>query len=181
VNGRFGHGDFGRGNFGRFGYGGGYPWGYLGYYDGLYGGLYSSPYYDNSYYFGPSGADVPPASAGTDLYSTAPLTGYQTYDSREPVTAADTATITVQVPVDAEVWFDDTKMSMTGARREFVTPQLTPGQTYSYKVRARWTQGGRVFDESHPISFHAGQAILVNFVAPAAKSSKTPSTMEKAS
>jgi uncharacterized protein (TIGR03000 family) len=78
------------------------------------------------------------------------------------------------VPADAEVWFDDRKMTLTGALREYVTPPLTVGQEYSYTIRARWTVNGQVYDQTNKISFLAGQTILVNFVTPA------PSTGEPA-
>ncbi|HEV3258042.1 MAG TPA: TIGR03000 domain-containing protein [Gemmataceae bacterium] len=96
------------------------------------------------------------------------------------MTDPNTATLTVRLPLDAELWFDETKMSTAGAQREFITPPLTPGKTYSYMVRARWTQNGRVLDQAHQVSFHVGQAILVDFLAPAAPSSKPPLVMEKA-
>jgi uncharacterized protein (TIGR03000 family) len=118
-------------------------------------------------------------------YNPAPLTDYQAYypteqqQQQQPQTDPNTASLTVRVPADAEIWFDDTKMTQTGTIREFVTPQLTPDKEYSYMTRARWTANGKVFDQTHKISFRAGQAILVDFLTPPPGASKQP-TMEKA-
>jgi uncharacterized protein (TIGR03000 family) len=87
--------------------------------------------------------------------------------------------LTVRVPADAEIWFDNTKMTRTGTVREYVTPALTPGQEYSYMVRAHWTAGGRVVDQTHKVSFRPGQSILVDFLTPRPSTGEQPAGMKE--
>jgi uncharacterized protein (TIGR03000 family) len=155
--------------FGFPGFYGGYG-GFYGGYGGGYGG-YGGGSYDNSYYFG-SGDSV--------AYNPAPQTDDQTYPPEQPpATDPNTAALTVRVPEDAELWFDNTKMTQTGTVRDFVTPPLVPDKEYSYMTRARWTAAnGKVFDQTHRVGFRAGQAILVDFLTPPPATSKAPA-MEK--
>jgi uncharacterized protein (TIGR03000 family) len=157
-----------------FGYGGGYGWPYGGgiydnsyYFGAAIGALASSaaPAYSNSYYFGDSNDSY--AYNAAPAYDAAPPADYQANNPPpKPPTDPNSATLTVRVPADAEIWFDEMKMTLTGMVREYVTPPLTPGQEYSYMVRARWTAEGRVFDQTHKISFRPGQSILVDFLTP---------------
>ena len=58
----------------------------------------------------------------------------------------------VTVPADAEVWFDGAKTAQAGPYREFVSPPLRPGRSYSYDVRARWKDGGREVDRTRRVT-----------------------------
>jgi uncharacterized protein (TIGR03000 family) len=149
-----------------------YFFGFPGFYGGFYGGYWGGNY-DNSYYFGSPSSAV--------AYNPLPQSDYQAYYPAEQPPAMDpnTASLTVRVPEDAEIWFDDTKMTQTGTVREFVTPQLVPEKEYSYMTRARWTTNGKVFDQTHKVGFRAGQAILVDFLTPPPATTKQPA-MEKA-
>ena len=69
----------------------------------------------------------------------------------------------IMVPADAEVWFDGAKTTQTGPDREFVSPPLRAGQSYSYDVRARWKEGGREFDRTRRVTFYAGDELTLDF------------------
>ena len=69
----------------------------------------------------------------------------------------------VMVPADAEVWFDGAKTTQTGPDREFVSPALRPGHSYSYDVRARWRDGGRAVDRTRRVTFYAGDQLELDF------------------
>jgi uncharacterized protein (TIGR03000 family) len=77
----------------------------------------------------------------------------------------DTAAhIEVKVPACAEVWFEGTKTRTTGPVRHYVSPPLTPGQDYSYDIRARWTDpDGKVEDLTRDVLVGAGGQVVVNF------------------
>jgi len=65
---------------------------------------------------------------------------------------------------DAEVWFQGVKTSQTGTVREFVSPSLTPGNNYSYEVRARWTlPSGKVVNQSRTVRVRAGTRATIDF------------------
>jgi uncharacterized protein (TIGR03000 family) len=150
-------GDFGRGGFYPgigigfgLGYGSGYGSGYR------YGGYgYDSPYYGNSVIIGSS-----PYVSG--YYSPPDVTvvpsNYET-----PVAADTTATVKVLVPADAQVWFDGNPTSQTGEVRTYGTPPLDPNKAFHYDVRARWSENGRVVDQTRRVEVRAGQRQDVDF------------------
>src|SRR5205807_1039730 len=120
-------------SYGRYGgyrgYGYGYyPWYGLGYYGGGYGPYYGYGYdYSPGYYYDNSYPDYYPAPEYYGSYSTnqGPIYG------RAPTAVADDrAHINVIAPPEAEVWFEDQKMSQTGQVRSFVSPPLTPGRDF---------------------------------------------------
>jgi uncharacterized protein (TIGR03000 family) len=79
---------------------------------------------------------------------------------------AATARITVRVAPNAQIWFEDTATRQTGALREFQSPALTPGKTYTYDIRAQWRANGREVTQSRHISVHAGDRVMVDFMIP---------------
>lgn len=73
------------------------------------------------------------------------------------------ATFTVTVPPDAEVWLEGTAMQQTGPVRRFVSPELEPGSSYGYTIRARWRQGGQIVEQSQEIAVRPGDQLDVAF------------------
>lgn len=143
------------------GYRGGYYGGYRGGY--YYGGYYSPYYYGRSYYYTPS------YYYSTPVYSTpvvVPTTEVRQSFYNTPAATQETATVRVLVPVpNAQVWFDGTPTNQGGMERTFQTPPLDPNGTYSYMVRARWTQNGQAVDRQQRITVQPGQAHSVDFRA----------------
>jgi uncharacterized protein (TIGR03000 family) len=128
-----------------FGYGGyGYP--------GDYGN-----YYTNNYDYPDYG------TYGTGSYAVAPPIA-ATAPPALPATAGGSAIVTVDVPPSAQVWFDGVLMTQPGAVRQFTSPPLTPGEAYTYDVRALWTDNGVAVDQTRHIVVHAGDQVTVNFV-----------------
>jgi uncharacterized protein (TIGR03000 family) len=79
-----------------------------------------------------------------------------------PITAR-AAAIAVAVPAGAEVWFDDDKTKQTGTERFFQSPPLPPGRDHIYVVRARWTEGGKSFEQMQAVRIQAGNSVSVRF------------------
>jgi uncharacterized protein (TIGR03000 family) len=107
-------------------------------------------------------------------YSGGRMTGYPPFSSpqigsnysnvrRSSAGAETVASISVSVPADAEIWFDDAKTTQSGALRQFVSPPLTAGATYFYELKARWTEDGKAVTRSRRIAAHAGEVIDVSF------------------
>ena len=63
------------------------------------------------------------------------------------------------------VWFEGAQTAETGPERFFVSPPLTPGQRYTYEVRARWVEGGRPVEEDRTVSVTANRWTDVDFTA----------------
>jgi uncharacterized protein (TIGR03000 family) len=80
--------------------------------------------------------------------------------------SANTARVTVELPdPNAEVWFNGSPTRQRGATREFVSPAIQPDHDYSYDVRARWNEGGRMVDQTRTVHVQAGGSVMVNFAA----------------
>lgn len=141
--------------FGGFGYPYyGYPYAYAWNYPYYYSGgvvntvpsasYYYAPPYAPSYPYVPSGVEVISPAADTEA----------------------SATVDVLVPADAQVWFDDVATKQTGGSRAFASPPLPIGQTFYYSVHARWTDNGRVIDQTRRIEVHPSQTTVVDFTKP---------------
>jgi uncharacterized protein (TIGR03000 family) len=158
---------------------GGYWPGYYGYYGGW-------PYYSYAYY--------PEVASGYSYYGTnyAPQYGYGVIgSSRTYGNASGTATesgyfgtttsfpdtaalISVIVPPDAEIWFDNYKTKQTGPERRFLTPSLDPNRNFFYEVRARWMEDNRQVEETKKVIIHAGEQPTVDFTARPVRSAEQP-------
>jgi len=157
---------------------GGYRYGYGQFLGGYYGtgGYYGSPSLEGVPTYDPgdlSSYGVAPLDLGDATYGTPP----EAYQSLYPppvtppamTTPLDTnAQVTVNVPADAEVWFDGTEMTPTGAVRRFHSPPLAPGN-YRYQIRAQWHENGHEVSQTQTVEFAPGAHIAVSFpVTPAA-------------
>jgi uncharacterized protein (TIGR03000 family) len=140
-----------------FNHGGGIWW-----YPRYYGDYGAGPYYYGS---NPYDGYFYPNSYNTDSYDLS-SPGYDSgyYGSYGDVTSSDTrALITVSVPTDAEIWFETSKMSLTGSVREYQSPPLTPGIRYTYEIRARWNENGREVTQTQQVGVAAGTRVSVRF------------------
>ncbi len=78
------------------------------------------------------------------------------------------ATVDVTVPAeDVELWFNGVKMQQTGLKRQFVTPDLTPGKTFTYQLRAKWSDSVRQYDVTRTVAVQAGAQLTVTVTASA--------------
>ncbi|MGL6077048.1 MAG: TIGR03000 domain-containing protein [Fimbriiglobus sp.] len=68
---------------------------------------------------------------------------------------------------NADLWVEKQIISAKGIERVFESPELQPGQRYTYQIMARWTANGREQAESRTVTATAGQLVRVNFLIPA--------------
>ncbi len=150
------------GSYGGCGYGGGYYGGYCG---GYSGGYCSSPCYSYASY---------------PVYSCAPMYCYpmqaapKMEEKKKKMEEVSTrATIVVHLPADAKLTFDGEGTKSTSATRTFVTPELKPGTSYSYTVKAEVMKDGKpVVIEQKKVSFRAGQTTEVTLGEPSGIASR---------
>jgi uncharacterized protein (TIGR03000 family) len=110
-----------------------------------------------------------------------PGQGYDLYPSVYPPVPrvraeANTATIVLRTPQDAEVWFQGQKMPPGGGLRRFQSPPLARGKEYSYDIRARWTEDGRTKDETRRVPVHAGDQLRIDLPRSARRSVSLPAS-----
>jgi len=145
---------------GGYGYRGGY--GYGGYSSG-YGGSYYAPsttYVPSTTYIEPSATYVDPgypqvAGAAADSSRDS------LYYAPEPVD--NTARLRILVPADAKVWVGGQETGQHGQEREFGSPPLTPGKSYTYEVKARWMQNGEPVEQTRKVKVMANRTTTVDF------------------
>jgi uncharacterized protein (TIGR03000 family) len=81
---------------------------------------------------------------------------------------ADTrATVQVEVPANATLWFDGVQTKQTGAMRTFTTPPLESGRSYHYDVKARWEENGKPVERTRRVDVYPGARVTVDFNQPA--------------
>lgn len=72
------------------------------------------------------------------------------------------AVIVVRLPAEAELFIGGMKSTQRSAVREFDTPPLTPGQYFSYPLKAVWKDGAKVVKREATIIVQAGKTTKVN-------------------
>jgi uncharacterized protein (TIGR03000 family) len=77
----------------------------------------------------------------------------------------DSARINIHVPPHARVFFDGSPTQQPGEFRQFVSPALQPNRTYSYELRAEWTENGGTAEEMRKLEVRRGQELKIDFVA----------------
>jgi uncharacterized protein (TIGR03000 family) len=77
--------------------------------------------------------------------------------------ASDKTEFHVKVPVpNAKVYFNDKLVEQDGTDRKLITPPVQPG-TYTYRVRATWTENGETQTQEQKLRAEPGQVMNVAF------------------
>jgi len=145
-----------------------YSYGY-GYYPRSYGyypysyGYSSYSYQPYGYYGSPNYGYYGPTYSVPSEFGVSSPTNTSSTLSSTTIEEPDTARITMNVPPDAEVWFDGTRTTSTGPVREFSSPALTPGRRYAYDIRARWQENGQPVDQTQHVDVTAGNHVSISF------------------
>jgi uncharacterized protein (TIGR03000 family) len=159
-------------------YGGGYRYGGYGYGYRPYGygigiGLYA-PYYGYGYGYGGYGGYAPYYSAYPPVYGGAYLEDGGSalpavaQPAQERPAPDNMAHLQLTVPANAEVLIDGNATTQTGTTREFITPVLSQGNKYSYRITVRYPDGsGKAVEDTRDIRFQANDWFSIDFTRPA--------------
>jgi uncharacterized protein (TIGR03000 family) len=124
---------------------------------GCYGGYGCYSYYGGATYMpgsiqsGPI-QSMPPATDGASFLQPA-MRGTTVAATAQP------AKVIIELPEDATLFVDDQVMKTTSAKRVFRTPDLEPGQTYYYMLRAEVTRDGKPLRQTKRILIRAGAEV----------------------
>src|SRR5262249_7250775 len=69
----------------------------------------------------------------------------------------------VHVPANARVWIDGEATRQKGADRDFMTPPLSPGQEFTYKIKAQWNQDGQNRERTQTVRVRPNDVAKVDF------------------
>jgi uncharacterized protein (TIGR03000 family) len=83
---------------------------------------------------------------------------------QKKVEAPDTALVVAHLPEDARIWFEGEPTKQTGTFRQFVSPSLTPGKRYTYRVRVLWFEDGQWVSQVHSFPVHAGDVHCIDVI-----------------
>jgi uncharacterized protein (TIGR03000 family) len=72
----------------------------------------------------------------------------------------------VSIPADARLIIDRYQSVSTSNSRRFVTPNLVPGETYYYTLKAEQIRAGKTETVTERVAVRAGQESRVNIVFP---------------
>jgi uncharacterized protein (TIGR03000 family) len=97
------------------------------------------------------------------------------FRAAEAKPAAAPARLTVEVPEAAKLYVDGTLVNGDAATRNFHTPDLTPGKTFYYDLKAEVTVNGKTVKEEKRVLVRAGDVVNEAFpkLIAAAKSDKS--------
>lgn len=70
--------------------------------------------------------------------------------------------VDVNLPADADLWFNGTRTGQRGTYRTFVSPPMAPGRVYTYEIRARWEEGGRPMSWRREYEVSPGDRLVVD-------------------
>jgi len=141
------------------------PGTFSGYSNGYYGRSYGYPYGSYNYgygypsYYGGYGGVVyvaPPAPVYVQPPAVDPAPPAAVMPPPTPAPDTNVAQVTVNVPLDCQVWIQGVKTTQIGATRRFVSPQLEPGKTYHYDFRFTYADEGKETTRNEKIEVHAG-------------------------
>jgi uncharacterized protein (TIGR03000 family) len=76
---------------------------------------------------------------------------------------ARSALLTVSVPADARVYVNGKATSSTGSFRQYASPNLSQGKTYTYEVRVEANRDGQMVVQSETVQLRAGETQSLAF------------------
>jgi uncharacterized protein (TIGR03000 family) len=90
-----------------------------------------------------------------------------------PAPAENTARFQVRMPAgENEVWLNGVRTRQTGAQQWYKSPPMTPGEDYSYEVRARWTENGQTVERTRTVLIHANDRVTIDLTEPSGTARK---------
>lgn len=189
--GNFGHGHgnvfalsvgLGFGGYGGFGYGGlGYP----GYYSAFPAYYADVPAVYSGYPAYSLGSSPPLISTPGTVVTSPPAVSAESTPAppapaESPPALPNAASIDVRLPdPNAQILVDGQPTKARGRSRTLVSPELTPGKVYVYKLTATWNQDGQRMSDERTVEVTAGKTTVVDFTQGAGAGDALPFPKER--
>jgi uncharacterized protein (TIGR03000 family) len=84
-----------------------------------------------------------------------------------PSTHPNSARLTLAVPLGADVFIGGKKMEMAGTERTFESPDLGPGESFTFDVRVVWKESGKDVEQKRTLTAKAGEHPSLQYIASA--------------
>jgi uncharacterized protein (TIGR03000 family) len=68
----------------------------------------------------------------------------------------------VRIQPDAELWIEGAKTVQSGDLREFISPPIQPGRSYTYEMRVKWMDNGQERTQTRQIKVEPGRLVRVD-------------------
>src|SRR5690606_7157012 len=94
--------------------------------------------------------------------------GYGYSDAMPGLIGPAEVLLSLEVPPTAEVFVNGLPTQSTGPQRRYVSRNLTPGQSYTYEVQAKWLEAGRPVTQTRLVTLTTGQTADLTFTPHAA-------------
>ena len=75
----------------------------------------------------------------------------------------------VKLPADARLFADARPLSLTGAERKFVSPELPSGPEFTYRFRIEYERDGETMSVTKKVPVRAGGTVTIEFADLTAK------------
>lgn len=84
-------------------------------------------------------------------------------EPKKPISSNSTARVIVDLPAEAKLFVDGQPTRTTAGHRVFRTPELEPGQTYFYELRAEVEQNGQIVTQTRRLVVRGGETAQASF------------------
>lgn len=84
--------------------------------------------------------------------------------AKDEVPSPDAAIVIVKLPAEAELWFDESRTTLNGSYRRFVTPPLEAGHQLVYSLRVHWHIKDADLTRVEKVRVEPGKTVTVNFL-----------------
>jgi uncharacterized protein (TIGR03000 family) len=106
---------------------------------------------------------------------------YGYYQPIPQQTSAGYGKVTVSVPQDAQVTFNDLTSPEGYVRRWFETPALRGDRDFTVKIHAVWTEGDAKVERTRTVTLHAGDSMKIDLAGQASASESQKGSQAKGS
>ncbi|MFL5242483.1 MAG: TIGR03000 domain-containing protein [Gemmataceae bacterium] len=124
---------------------------------GCYGAYY--PYYGSAVWGANYTNYAPPVQEVTEI----PVREKKKTEAGPAGMKDAVARITVELPEDAKLTVDGVACPLTSTTRTLETPELQPGQKYTYTLEAQINRNGETISASRRVVFESGKLLNVDF------------------